>query len=101
MQKDVFIQKIHSYLIGPETGVMAEIDEITSVIINGEALSGYVDIGLFDTMKDMLVETAGAILYTIIYVAGKGKYFVFEYLPHIPDASSNENTSPDNQTLVS
>ena len=81
MQKDIFVDKFHSYLIGPETGVLGGYDKITSVIVNGETLPGYVDIGLFDTMKDMLVETAGALFYTIIFVAGKGKYFVFELLP--------------------
>ena len=101
MQKDTFVNIIHSYLIGPEAGVMGEFDGITSVLVNGEALPGYVDIGLFDTMKDMLVETAGAILYTIIYVAGKGKTFVFEYIPQeteIPQTQPQVYTQTNSQS---
>lgn len=95
MQKDVFVQDINSYLLGTETGVMGRYEDITSVIVNGEVWQGYVDIGLFDTMKDMMVETAGAVLYTIIYVAGKGKVFVFERLPladKVPETAEPTNT---------
>lgn len=48
---------INSYLLGSEKGVAGSISDIQSVIVNGEELSinGYLDIGLIDTMHDMLV----------------------------------------------
>ena len=60
---------------------MAELGDVYSMSINGQLFpGGYLDVGLIDTMTDILVETAGAILYTVIYIAGQGKFFVFEPL---------------------
>ena len=44
------------------------IKDITDVVINGERVisGGYLDIGLFDTIEDMFVGFAGAVLFFII-----------------------------------
>ena len=58
------------YLLGSEKGVAGSISDIQSVIVNGEELSinGYLDIGLIDTMQDMLVCTLGGICYCVCFI---------------------------------
>lgn len=79
MQKDVLIDGRSSYLLGKLLGL--PIDQTANVggenIVGGVAVNGYLDIGLMDTMFDMLIESAGAVVYVIIYAVGKGKFFVF------------------------
>ncbi len=43
------------------------INNIEEVIVNGERIpvKGYIDIGLFDSMADMFVESAGALLVAV------------------------------------
>ena len=41
-------------------------------------VKGYIDIGLTDTMLDMLLETMGAVVVAIIYIASKGNLAVFK-----------------------
>lgn len=55
--------------MGSEKGVAGSISDIQSVIVNGEELSinGYLDIGLIDTMQDMLVCTLGGICYCVCF----------------------------------
>lgn len=50
------------------------VDNIESVVINGEIeLDGYLDIGLIDTMGDMMVAGAGALLFVLIFLCARGK----------------------------
>ena len=46
---------------------MAGIENITEVTVNGQLLGegGYLDIGLVDSMMDMLVETVGALAVSL------------------------------------
>ena len=58
------------------------IDNITSTVVNGEALNiqGYLDIGLYDTMKDLFVNFIGAVVFSIFgffYVKHRGKKTAF------------------------
>lgn len=80
MQDDVIIDHINSYLLDEEIGVAGTIENIEQVIVNGERLpvNGYIDIGLNDTMCDMILETVGAIVASIIYILCRGKFAVFE-----------------------
>lgn len=70
MQQDTIVSGINSYLLGSEKGVAGSISDIQSVIVNGEELSinGYLDIGLIDTMQDMLVCTLGGICYCVCFI---------------------------------
>lgn len=77
MQRDTIIQAIHSYNLGDATGVIGSIDRIDSVVVNGEPLEGYIDIGLIDTMGDMMIETAGAAVYAVVFALDKGRYPAF------------------------
>ena len=75
MQKDRFLDALNSYLLGGKVGEIGVINEIQSVIVNGEIQKGYIDIGLIHTMQDMIWETVGAVTYTIIYLSTKGQRF--------------------------
>ncbi len=78
-QKDTIVQEINSVALNPnEENSPVLIDNITEVTINGEVLpvNGYLDIGLHDTMFDMIVNFVGALIFSIIgyfYVKAKGK----------------------------
>ena len=54
---------------------------IESVIVNGEdwteKLGGYLDIGLIDTMGDMMIETFGAVVYAVVFALVKGRHPAF------------------------
>lgn len=79
MQKDTIIHTVNSVMLDPAGGnVPTAIHNINDVIINGQSLGlgGYLDIGLHDTMKDLLVNFAGAVIFSIIgyfYIKHKGK----------------------------
>lgn len=80
MQNDTLITSIDSYLLDEGVGVIGSIDNIEEVIVNGERLpvKGYIDIGLNDTMLDMLLETLGAVAAVIFYLIDKGKHPAFQ-----------------------
>ena len=42
-------------------GEMGSIEPITEVIVNGQKLDGYLDIGLIDTMLDMMICFIGSL----------------------------------------
>jgi hypothetical protein len=77
MQKDTVIHRINSVALSDD-GSIVSIKNITTTVVNGERLpiDGYLDIGLFDTMKDMFVNFIGALVFSIFgyfYEKGKGK----------------------------
>ena len=66
MQNDTVITEIASYMLGDVPGTIGEIKSIESVSINGEPFErGYIDIGLIDTMKDMIQCLTGSVLCVI------------------------------------
>ena len=79
MQKDTIVHSISSVMLDPtNSNVPVGIDNITDVTVNGKSLrlGGYLDIGLIDTMKDLLVNFIGAVVFSIIgyfYVKNRGK----------------------------
>lgn len=79
MQKDTIVYAIQSVTLDPNGGnVVTSIDNIKSVVINGKdmGLGGYLDIGLIDTMKDLLVNFIGAVVFSVFgyfYVKNRGK----------------------------
>lgn len=80
MQKDTVITAIHSGLISGKPNVIMHIRDITSTVVNGENLgiNGYLDIGLIDTMKDLLVNFVGAVVFDTIgwfYLKGRSAGF--------------------------
>lgn len=79
MQKDTIINTINTVsLDATASNKVVRIQGIEEVYINGEALGlgGYLDIGLVDTMKDLIVNFIGAVVFSIfgfIYVKTKGE----------------------------
>ncbi len=67
MQKDTIITTITSSLLSEDNKL--EKKEITSLYVNNidyiEKYGGYIDIGLYDTMEDIICALLGSILYII------------------------------------
>lgn len=72
MQKDTFVTNISSVALDPANeGDRIQINDIATTTITtatGEAttINGYLDIGLIDTMKDLLVNFAGALVFSVV-----------------------------------
>lgn len=88
MQKDTVIHAIYTVTLDPlADNNCVGITGITDVIINGEelGLGGYLDIGLMDTMYDLIVNVIGAAVFSILgygYVKYKDtKSFVNGLIP--------------------
>lgn len=79
MQKDTVIHMIRSVTLDPAgRNVPYVLDGITETAVNGKelGLDGYLDIGLIDTMEDLIVNFIGAFLFSVIgffYVKNRGK----------------------------
>lgn len=80
MQKDTYVDTFYSYLLGDQSDELGALKDIDSVVVNGEPLKGYIDIGLIDTMSDLLIETTGAVIFTIWFLIDKDKHPLL--LPH-------------------
>lgn len=74
MQKDRYVTEFRSCLLGPGDGIMKHVGDIQTVTVNGETLPGYVDIGLIDSMEDLLIETAGALIMAGAFLIDKGRH---------------------------
>ena len=73
MQKDFIVQQIGSVTLDPaQMGTPIPVKEITDTVIHtasGETWTvegGYLDIGILDTMKDLLVNLVGAVVFSLI-----------------------------------
>lgn len=107
MQKDTVIHALHSVALDPTaTNTVVSLDGVRSVTVNGVDLGhgGYIDIGLIDTMNDLLVNFVGAVVFSVIgffYIKqrgrGKAGRFARHFIPTIAEESSNEQTESDNK----
>lgn len=87
MQKDKLVTKISSVWLNPDGKNKAiVVDNINKTIIysdSGETIieGGYLDLGLNDTMKDLIVNFVGAVVFSIfgyLYVINRDKYKIAE-----------------------
>lgn len=87
MQKDKLVTKISSVWLNPDGKNKAiVVDNINKTIIytsDGETIidGGYLDLGLNDTMKDLIVNFVGAVVFSIfgyLYVINRDKYKIAE-----------------------
>ena len=77
MQDDFIITELNSYMLGDSLGEVGHIESIENVFVNGQELSmGYIDIGLIDTMLDMILESVGAILAAIFCYKKRHEIFI-------------------------
>ena len=74
MQDDMLVTHLTSYLLGEGVGVTGSIENIQSVVENGIRLPGYIDIGLPDSMLDMMLESAGALITCLLILFDKGRH---------------------------
>ena len=104
MQKDTVVNSITSVMLDPtNSNIPVTIDGITSVQVNGQELGfgGYLDIGLYDTMKDLFVNFIGAVVFNTIgyfYIKHRGHGKLAKaFIPTITDkadgAAPPENTN--------
>ena len=79
MQRDTVVNAIYSASLDPtRSNKVVAVKGITDVVINGESLGmgGYLDIGIIDTMKDLLVNFVGAVVFSVtgfFYARSKGR----------------------------
>lgn len=79
MQKDTVIHALRSVTLDPEgRNVPYVISNITETVVNGRDLGigGYLDVGLIDTMQDLIVNFIGASVFSVIgffFVKNRGK----------------------------
>ncbi len=96
MQKDRYVETIKSVKLNPEgKNIPVKIDDIEYVAVysrnkDGEIVEyimedGYIDIGLIDTMEDLIVNFIGAICFStfgFLYILNRDKYkFLKHFIP--------------------
>lgn len=83
MQNDTIVHSIHSYLLSDTPGVLWDIPQIQTVSLDGTVLEigGYLDIGLIDTMHDVLVETLGAVVFGVWHLLDRERHPLIRMLP--------------------
>lgn len=96
MQKDWILPVISSVKLDPAGANNPITVAVESVVINGEEwnLGGYLDIGIVDTMKDLMVNFVGAVVFSligIVYLKQRGKGKLASAL--IPQVNSPENAA--------
>ena len=75
LQSDTLLHEFYSYILGDKsTGNVGFSGAINEITLGGVTVDGYIDLGLFDTVKDMFVESLGAALYVIVFALDKGKH---------------------------
>lgn len=76
MQKDTYLTAFQSVLLNKD-GLNVPIKvNVESLIINGEPWKAYIDLGLIDTMLDLLVNFIGAAVFSVFgyfYIKQRGK----------------------------
>ena len=91
MQKDWILPAISSVKLNPSGENVPVKMAIDSVVINGQEwnLGGYLDVGIVDTMKDLMVNFVGAVVFSIVGVLylkqrGQGK-LAASLIPQVKD----------------
>lgn len=104
MQKDRIVNDIYSVHFDPANNnnvyAFPDILSTTFVTESGQTVTmqGYLDIGLIDTMKDLMINFIGAVVFSVIgyfYIKrrGKGK-FARHFIPVFLEECEGEETSP-------
>lgn len=106
MQKDSLYQTISTVTLNPSgANVPVVISEIQNTVVRGVVdgqmtqtiiPGGYLDIGLMDTMKDLIVNCIGAVVFSIIglfYIKGRGKGRIARsFIPQLKTKAEIEET---------
>jgi hypothetical protein len=75
MQADTIIEAIYTK-INRTDGLADVYENITATQVNGQSMgiNGYLDIGLIDTMHDMIIETAGALVFLVYVLIDRNRH---------------------------
>ena len=107
MQKDTVISAIRTVELDPtRSNKVVALRDIADVIIvhsdgtqQALGLGGYLDVGLNDTMKDLIVNFIGAVVFSVIgffYVKEKGKgRFAARFIPRVRRAPEDQNAKDE------
>ena len=110
MQKDVILNTISTVNLDPNHGTQAVviegIQDVILVLSDGTqralGLGGYLDVGIVDTMQDLLVNFAGATVFSLIgffYVKSRGKgRFANRFIPRVLTHAEQEKLAPQDGT---
>ena len=96
MQKDTVISRITSVTLDTtRSNIPITISGITDAAVNGESLGlgGYLDIGLYDTMQDLIVNMIGALVFSVggfFQQKRKHRSKMAEYFAPVADAKDEE-----------
>lgn len=102
MQKDTVVHMISSTYLDPmRDNNTIIIGDIRNVAVNGKMLdiNGYLDIGLFDTMMDLVVNFVGAIIFSILgyfYIKHRDSKSLIKGL--VPEPWSEEKMEQQKET---
>ena len=102
MQKDTIVHNVNSMLLSPGGKEIIKLREITSVAINGNKLGikGYVDIGLTDTMEDLIVNFIGALVFSVagfFYIKNrKEQSIITRFVPRRKEENNNKGKDGEN-----
>lgn len=110
MQKDTIVNMVSSVMLDPaKANHSIAVREIADVIlVHGDGtqqalgLGGYLDIGLYDTMKDLFVNFIGAVVFSVIgfvYARGRGKCSVISLFVPRKKAKDRDYLSITNKKL--
>lgn len=110
MQKDTIVNMVSSVMLDPaKVNHSIAVREIADVIlVHGDGtqqalgLGGYLDIGLYDTMKDLFVNFIGAVVFSVIgfvYARGRGKRSVISLFVPRKKAKDRDYLSIINKKL--
>jgi hypothetical protein len=107
MQKDTYIADIYTVsLDDAKTNTVIPVEKVCKVVLRGEdggetVLPAYLDIGLIDTMKDLMVNFIGAFVFSIIgyfFVKEKGEgKFAKQFIPQLQEA---DKTAEDGDPMI-
>ncbi len=107
MQKDTILNTISTVNLDPNHGthavIVRDIQDVILALSDGSqvplGLGGYLDVGIVDTMKDLLVNFIGAAVFSVIgffYVKGRGRgRFATRFIPAVMTAPA-EQEDPEN-----
>ena len=91
MQKDWILPAISSVKLNPNGENVPVQVVVDSIIVNGQEwnLGGYLDVGIVDTMKDLMVNFVGAVVFSIVGILylkqrGRGK-LAASLIPEVKD----------------
>ncbi len=108
MQKDRIVTDISSVLLNPsglnDEIILRDVRSTTVTLADGTTHlieGGYLDIGIIDTMKDLLVNLVGAVVFSVIgyfYIIGRNNgVFAKKFIPQLQEKEPSKNNASKNE----